>query len=309
MKKLSFMKYAAGMLGVCLTLALAACSDDDNYTPGEPTAAGAVGAYFDSTNSTDFILTPDQESIELTVSRNKTESAVEVPITATGDAATAVEVPATVSFAAGESTQTLTIGVKGLETKKQYTLNLAIGESQADHYAIQDGTTAFSCTVAVSEWKKLKENIQFYYYSPYLGLPSVYSDLWQLDGVNNFYLTNFLGSGTDFYFTLNGTQIDFNDPATFTGEVVPVEGKGATVYDYGDYGYKLNYVVTGTDDWGYNIYSWNYEGATVNYFDWYGGYNYKTYSWLNYSEEYFYFYGYASSSAFEDYAIVYGVWE
>ncbi len=242
MKKLSFLQYTAGILSVCLAFALASCGDDDNYTPGEPTAEGAVGAYFDSSNKTSFTLTPEDESIELTVSRNDTKSAAVVPITATGEAAEVMQVPESLSFAAGEETQTLVIGVKDIEAKKFYSLTLAIGESQADHYAVQNGATSFSCSVSKSQWIKLKENIRFYYYSPYQALPDCYSELWQLEGMNKFYFTNFLGSAANMYFTLSGSGIDFNDESTLTGEIVPSYGEGAVTYDYPDSYYKENYV-------------------------------------------------------------------
>ncbi len=306
MKKFSFLQYTAGILSVCLTFALASC-DDDNYKPGEPTAEGAVGAYFDSSNKTSFTLMPEDESIELTVSRNDTKSAVVVPIVATGEAAEVMQVPESLSFEAGEETQTLVIGVKDIELKKEYNLKLAIGESQADHYAVQDGLTSFSCSVSKSQWVKLKENIRFYYYSPYQALPDCYSELWQLEGINRFYFTNFLGTGANMYFTLSGSGINLNDASTLVGEIVPSDGEGATTYDYSSY--KLNYIWLGTDNDGYDIWNWSYEDTDVYSLFWYGGYDYSPYSWLDCSQNYIYLYGYVSSSAYEGYMEIYGVWE
>lgn len=70
--KISILKYIAGIMSVCLAFTLASCSDDDNYSPGKPTAEGAVGAYFNSDNTTDFVLEPEDSVIELSVSRKDT---------------------------------------------------------------------------------------------------------------------------------------------------------------------------------------------------------------------------------------------
>ncbi len=314
MKKFSFLRYTAGMLGVCLAFTLASCSsDDDNYTPGEPTAAGAVGAYFDSKNASTFVLSPEDETIELTLSRSNTQSAVTVPIIATGEGAKALQVPESVSFAAGEASQTLSIGVKGLEVKKQYALNLAIDESQADHYTMHDGTSSLSCTVVLTQWTMIQGSVQFYF-SGTDAIEPIYSDLWQLEGMNSFYLTNFLGSGANLYFTLSGSDIDFNDPATLKGEVVPVNGQGALTYDYGDYGYKLHYVSPGVDENGDELFAWTVDDTYFYYVYWYGGYSYSSYSWLDFSNKYFSFNAYASTYSYSaadywsGYTYLYGVW-
>lgn len=306
MKKISFLKHTAGILGVCLALALAACGSDDNYTPGQPTAQGAVGAYFDKDNTSSYVLSPDDESIELTVSRADTTRAVTVPIRVVSEDTTAIKVPDSVSFAAGEKTQTLTIETKGLAIKKRYNLKLAIDESAANHYVEQEGTTIFQASIIVSQWTKVKENIQFYYYQ-HNELPTNQSDLYQLEGVNQFYLSNFMGSGTSMYFSISNSYINLDDPDTWTGEIVPVHGKGVAVYDCQTY--KLNYVWLGNDADGNDIFNWTVDGLDIDYFDWYGGYNYAAYSWIDCSQNYIYLNGYIGCSKLTGYVSVYGVWE
>ncbi len=306
MKKMSFLKYTASILGVCLATTLSSCSCDDDYKPGSPTTEGAVCAYFDKDNTSAFVLTPEDESIQLIISRSDTTLAATVPIKVVSEDTTAIKVPESVSFAAGEKTQTLTIETKGLTTKKQYNFKLAIDESAANHYIEQEGTTIFQGSVIVSQWTKLKEDILFYY-NQHSELPSTNSDLYQLEGVNQFYLTNFMGSGVSLYFSISGTDINLNDPSTWTGEIIPVEGKGAAIYDQNTY--KLNYVWLGLDDNGEDIFNWNVDGLDIEYFDWYGGYNYSTYSWIDYSQNYIYLNGYISSTKLTGYVTVYGIWE
>ncbi len=308
MKKFSFLRYTAGILSVCLAFTLASCGDDNDndYTPGAPTAEGAVGAYFDSSNSKSFILEPEDESVEVSVSRKDTTGAAVVPITLVSCDTAAITVPDKVEFQAGEKTKTLTISTKNLNHKKEYGFKLAIGESAADHYAIQDGATTYSSTVVVSQWEKVKEGLKFYYKGNDR-MPVTYSDLYQLDGVNQFYLTNFMGSGVSMYFSISSKTLKVDNPETWAGELVPVNGKGAAVYDYGYY--KMNYVWLGSDDNGADIFNWSVDGVNINYFDWYGGYDYAADSYINYSQNYIYLNGYVSSDVTENYVEVYGSWE
>lgn len=304
MKKFSFLRYTAGILGVCLAISLSSCSSDDDYKPGAQTAEGAVGAYFDSSNNSTFIMTPSDESLELTVSRKDTASAADVPITLVSGDSTIIKVPSKLSFAAGEQTKTLTIATKGLVNKTQYKFKLAIGDSAADHYSKLDGTTVYSGNIVVSQWVKEKE-VSFYYVD-HEDLPTNQSDLYHLEGFNQFYLTNFMGTGQSMYFTISSDTLRVDTQSTWTGEIVPMEGKGATTYDYSTY--KLNYVVAGSDADGNYIYNWTHGGVNIEYFDWYGGYNYSTYSWIDFKSEYIYLYGYIASDPYEGYAQVYGTW-
>lgn len=59
-------------------------------------------------------------------------------------------------------------------------------------------------SVLVSQWTKVLENVQFYY-AGFTDLPVTYSNIYQLEGVNQFYITNMLGSGADLYFKIDGT--------------------------------------------------------------------------------------------------------
>lgn len=304
--KISFLKYIAGMMGVCLAFTLASCGDDDNYSPGKPTAEGAVCAYFNSDNTSDFILEPEDSVIELSVSRKDTTVASAIPLKVVYRDTVAISVPDTVYFDKGVSTQTITIGVKGLEAKKKYNFRIAIDEESADHYSVQDGTTVFNGSVVMSQWTMLKDNMTFYYID-LNKLPDVASEMYQLEGVNKFYITNFMGSGNSMYFTIKGTNVNPNKPSSWNGEIVPIEGMGAAVFDYTTY--KLNYVVAGYDDEGYYIYDYSYGGVDINYMDWYGGYGYGAYySMISYSQNYIYLYGYVSSSVYNGYVGVYGVW-
>ncbi len=308
MKKFPFPAYMTGIFGLCLTFALSSCSDSDGYGPGALTPEGVVGAYFDSNNTTEFILTPQEESIELTISRKDTSEAAVVPITVVSKDTAAIQVPESVAFAAGDSTQTLTIGIKGLNEKKEYAFKLAIGESAADHYTQQNGTTTFKGSVIVSQWKKLKDEVSFSYYQND-NLPETESEFWQLDGINRFYFSDFLGSGTKMIFSIKSSDFNPDVDSTWVGEIVPSQSEGVVTFDYSTY--KMHYVTLGMDDAGEYVYNWSVDNVAISSFGWYGGYDYSSSSWFNLkdSTKKVYLSGYIESDKYTGYVKVYGNWE
>ena len=107
-----------------------ACDDknDINYEPGKPTANGSMAVFFDDSNPTEFIFQPGEATeVEIGVSRlNGTETAAEVPLVVTADEG--LSIPATASFAAGESTATVKVTFGNLEESKKYNLKLTVPE-------------------------------------------------------------------------------------------------------------------------------------------------------------------------------------
>ena len=107
------MKYycnLAYMLAVAiLSLGFAACSDDDDYKPAPSVPEDCMQVYFSELNESEYEIAPEDltgTTIDLTVMRLQTAQAASVPVTAfqTGDL---FVVPASVEFAAGEDTATL----------------------------------------------------------------------------------------------------------------------------------------------------------------------------------------------------------
>ncbi len=312
MKKFSFPAYMTGIFGLCLTFALSSCSDSNGYGPGALTPDGVVGAYFTSDNSTEFILTPQVENIQLTISRKDASQAAVVPITVVSKDTAAIQIPESVAFAAGDSVQVLNIGIKGLNEKKEYGFKLAIGESAADHYTQQNGTTMFKGSVIVSQWKKLKDKVTFGFYlndKKTDKLPETESEFWQLDGINRFYFTDFLGSGTKMTFSIKSSDFNPDVDSTWVGEIVPSQSEGVVTYDYTTY--KMHYVTLGFDNAGDYVYNWSVGGVNVTSFGWYGGYDYNTSSWFNYNDtiKKVDLSGYIDSDKYTGYARVYGNWK
>lgn len=304
MKKLSTYIVAAA-----IALCFASCGSDDEYTPGPQTPSNSIKAYFDADNTYSWTLSPeDEKSLTITLSRQNTDDAAEVPLHVEAVDTAAIVIPSTVSFAAGEATASIVVKCEGLTPKKSYGFTIAIDDAAADHYGIQDGATRYVGSVIVSTWVKLKD-VKFYYYQTE-GMPTTYSELYQLDGVNKFYLTDFLGSGTDLYFTVNGSSFALpdNDSAdgampTGNGELVPDEGN---VYTEDYTSYKLYTLYLGTNAAGDDVWGWTKDGVTYKAFYWYGGSS--DYSYIDFDDNYIYMSAYPSSNSVSDYVSLYGVW-
>ena len=163
MKNIKFFRYLGLAISAGLLLGVSSCSDDDDYAPGNPAPDNCMGVYFDAGNAAEFILTPDQETVDVKVCSKVAAEAASVPVKVEYTDTAAIQVPATVEFAQGEKEATLTISVKGLTPKKKFGFKIDVDEAYADPYTKQDGSTVLQSSVLVSQWTKVLENVQFYY--------------------------------------------------------------------------------------------------------------------------------------------------
>ncbi len=200
MKK--FIYHIAMMLSVAL--AFTACDDksDSDYVPGEPTPANSMQVYFDASNAADFIVSPENTSVELTVSRGNVTEAAEVPIICK-QKADELTIPSTVKFEAGQKTATLTIELGQLEENKQYNFSLAVDEDYADHYAKLDGATTYSGYVVETTWKTYVSNVSMTWT---VGgeVQTWNTEIERLGTLNRYRIKNFVDSGLDMIFSIGG---------------------------------------------------------------------------------------------------------
>ena len=248
MKKNSISRYAS-LVGVAAAMLLfTACDGDENtYVPGAETPEGCIGVYFEGMQSGTIIATPGEESIAITLKRAKTENAVSVPLIVKSVDTTAIQIPETVEFAAGEAQATVNVGIKGLYAQKIYRFTLAVDEAYADHYTQVNGATQYTASVMVAQWELFKKNAQFFYDGVSVATPVYYSDIYKLSGVNKFYIKNFMGSGNDMYFTVGGNY-DENNLSSSNGELLPIAGDGIVVDNYPDEGYKYYEITAANGD-------------------------------------------------------------
>lgn len=283
------MKRLLNILGICLAAVVVTSCDDGVpcYEQGEMTIDNCMTVYFDSDNTSENIVSPDDKSVTLKVSRLNSADAASVPVEViSGDVA--LQFPATVDFAAGENTAEYKISLNGLQSKINYPFEIRIAEEYADHYTKVDGTTFFKGNVLQADWIKYQEGVKFYWTSNF---KKVTSDIEQLEGQNLYRIQNFMGSGHTIEYKLG----DYSTSGI--AEIIPVSGylKANTSYQSCWYLY---------DEDSQRYISWTPEGSTkgISYLmilTEYYGYGLYTYYYnpdedqkKSYSGHYGYFYGY-----------------
>lgn len=217
--------------GLTILMAGSSCDSKDSYEKGPETSPNCIAAYFPSSNQTNYTLTPEDYSasniLSLKVERAVSDAAASVPVIVVSKD-DVFEVPATVEFAAGESASTLDIRMNGLEQRVNYTFTVRLDDDYVDHYSIKDGSDVFKADIVIARWVKVVKNARFMYEGQ--RFPDTYSDIYNLEGYNNFYIDNFLGSGVNLGFSIksydeeNEKFITFDpyDRETWNGLFVPL---------------------------------------------------------------------------------------
>lgn len=214
-----------------------ACDDknDINYEPGSPTANGSMAVYFDDSNPSEFIFQPGEASdIEIGVSRlNGIDTATEVPLVVTADEG--LTVPATAKFEAGESNTTIKVAFANLEESKKYNLKVAVPEEYADHYTTKPGASTYAGYIMVAAWNTISDKVKMSWTT--LGATSTFTTtLQRLGETNRYRFLNFLTSGVDYIFTVDGNSTAYKGYNCITtyANYEPYEGseaKGAYLFD------------------------------------------------------------------------------
>ncbi len=247
-------------IACCLVMAVAAmgftaCSSDDNYQPGAPTAPGVSGAFFDKSNTTEFTYEEDlPDSIVLKVNRTDSTENKTVKLTVACDTS-AISIPDSVVFAKGELSTGLVIKIDpGLYTFRNYDFTVTIDPAEVSPYAA--GVSTFAGSVFYGNpWNVIAKNARFYFYDSSSPLPTMYSDICQYKNENRFRINNFMGSGTNLEFKLSG-YTEGSDINKFAGQFE--WNTEQTYHDSNGYDY-----IYATDSNGDYSYSWKIDGCDV----------------------------------------------
>lgn len=262
-----------------LPFAVVSCDEDDDYTPGEEAKADNMGVYFAGSNESEFVKTEtDERTIQLKVVRERTEEAVTIPLEITRKTDN-IEVPSTIEFAEGESETWLTITYTDLETSPQ--CEICIPEEYTDPYKIKDGAARHS--ISIYRLKVISENVTYEIDGTSSSadlFSGVTSAIYQYEGQNIFIWRNFMGSGIELKFKIDGT-FNKDDLTKCYGGLVPLNH----FYEEPDeddgeiYGW---YLVKDADSKVYDPVTWTPEGSDT-------GIGEYIYFWYELSG-YYYFY-------------------
>lgn len=192
-------KYITKAFAVATLFATAISCSDDEWEPGPDVAPNCLSAYFEPLNNYNLTVEPDDSRlIPITIGRGLTDDAATLNLIV-NSCPEGVVVPSSVSFEAGEQTQTIHIDIENMASKSSGTISLSIPEEMTSPYAA--GITDLNLNVTVSgKWEPVAKDADVVFSASYAAMKT---DLFMLDGTQNFKLPNFLGSGLDFTFTVN----------------------------------------------------------------------------------------------------------
>ena len=138
-------------------IAMASCGVDiseEDYTPASKESDGLQAAYFTgSSYSRTVEVEPGSASFDITIGRLNTSSTANVGITVVNDENGIFDVPSTVSFAAGESTATLTINAPRAAEGVNYPLTIAIADADKSLYT--NGYREVNIDFAILKWDNI----------------------------------------------------------------------------------------------------------------------------------------------------------
>ncbi|NLO69757.1 MAG: hypothetical protein GX102_02155 [Porphyromonadaceae bacterium] len=137
---------------------LASCKDYVDIEKTSPEIqAGNQGVFFPESNQSAFELEPTEPTqIQLTIARSVSAGAVEIPITVDVNENDVFQVPATVSFADGETEKEITINFPTAGEGVTYPLRISVyGDQYVNPYS--DGVPYVEATVTRIKWVPVDE--------------------------------------------------------------------------------------------------------------------------------------------------------
>jgi hypothetical protein len=143
---------------------LTACDEyEDVVVPGPEVPAGIVGAHFSLLNKTVFELDPSNELvIPLKVVRSNTQAAAQVAVSVVKNEGEHFVIPATVSFAAGDSVAILNVTAKTTApTGVTLPFEIKLDDAAVDIYSYAGSYGIFTGKVSIIKWNNLGE-VAFY---------------------------------------------------------------------------------------------------------------------------------------------------
>ncbi len=152
MKKILFMFLAA--------MAFVACDDDVTREPSPEVSPDCQQVYFDASNDTKLVLTPDQVAagytVDVLVKRNFAYAAASIPVIATVSAEGIFDIPETIEFADGDLETTLQIAISPETPDGSYSMSLLFeGDEYLDPYTKFDGGVTYSLSFELEAWEYL----------------------------------------------------------------------------------------------------------------------------------------------------------
>lgn len=138
---------AVGLVGM-----FTSCSDDNEYAPGDATAAGCAALTFGENNVLSEELDPnDPTTATITVYRSNSDAQATYPLSVLSNTDNIFSVPQSVSFAAGAKEAEFEISFNGAEVGESYSVEIALDDADVDAYSA-DTYKSFVYTCVRVKW-------------------------------------------------------------------------------------------------------------------------------------------------------------
>lgn len=225
-KRMQFSKIYASLAGIALLLGASACTDEVQYNPAEPTTTDEV--YFSNEQSTTLSIDLDATETYVEISRLRAEDALTVQLSGSSyfinsnkeqeSAADVFSIPSSVSFAKGEKTAHVVIGVdfSKIVPARKYFLTLKIEDASASLYGDTEKTFQASYE-PWTDWAKLSDAGIFQQ-----------AGLWSYNYENDVYYRRSLVDSNLEQYAIGGPFSDFVFDYVFNidkSKIVPVNGE------------------------------------------------------------------------------------
>ncbi len=184
-------------------LFLTACSDSDNWEPGEPEPSN-MGVFFTDLDKYDITIEADDSHVfSIGLGRIDNTEAASVPLKVVS-CPEGVVVPASVEFKAGEETTSFEIDATDMPLKTKGDVILQIDPQYAAIYGAGSSQMTLKLTTT-GGWELLADDVVISCYIA--NYPNVTASLYVLEGTDRFKILDFMGSGTDLVFYAADTSV------------------------------------------------------------------------------------------------------
>ncbi len=167
------MKLNKIFFAAALCLGFVACQEEVEYTPAPAVPAGTPNVYFQTSNELGVEIDPADNitSREVVVLRDSStiEKELIVDINVLQNDSNKFVVPESVTFEAGSTTSTITIGFEGLQVAETYTLAIELDKEAIDPYHQTAVAASYTVSITPIKWERgvgvYTDNIVINYWS------------------------------------------------------------------------------------------------------------------------------------------------
>lgn len=157
----SLLKYSFMALVAASALLTGACTDEAEYTAAPAASADSTGVYF-SLAANNIELSPSAEQVvNITAYRKDATKEQTVPVKLVRNDDKVFEAPATVTFAAGQPTATITLKLVNAQLGKTYSYELLLDTNDKGIYSqyYQSNNPITSGSVLIIDYQKIGEGL------------------------------------------------------------------------------------------------------------------------------------------------------